>query len=138
MAELTHAGGIVMRFYEDAPRYLVVTAKNDSQRWIFPKGRIDEGETTQGTAEREVREEAWVAATIIDTVGLVEFEKDGRAACVEYFLMSYVRDTGRGEDRKRRWCKYEDALGLLVSNPARTLLRRAHAMATKLLHAAGD
>lgn len=138
MEELTHAGGIVMRFYEDAPRYLVVTAKNDSQRWIFPKGRIDEGETVQAAAEREVREEAWVTATIIETVGSVEFDKDGQSACVEYFLMSYVRDAGRGEDRKRRWCKYEDALGLLVSNSARTLLRRAHAMATKLLHAAGD
>jgi 8-oxo-dGTP pyrophosphatase MutT (NUDIX family) len=138
MAELTHAGGIVMRFYEDAPRYLVVTAKSDTQRWIFPKGKIDEGETPQGAAEREVQEEAWVSATIIDTVGSVEFEKDGRAACVEYFLMSYVRDTGRGEDRKRRWCKYEDALGLLVSNSARTLLRRAHSMATKLLHTQGD
>jgi len=135
MAELTHAGGIVMRFQEDAPRYLVVTAKNDSKRWIFPKGRIDEGETVKAAAEREVREEGWVTAIIIETVGSVEFDKDGRSACVEYFLMSYVRDSGRGEDRKRRWCKYEEALGLLVSNPARTLLRRAHAMATKLLHA---
>jgi len=138
MAELTHAGGIVMRFQEDAPRYLVVTAKSDSKRWIFPKGRIDEGETVKAAAEREVREEAWVTASIIDSVGSVEFDKDGRSACVEYFLMTYVRDAGRGEDRKRRWCKYEEALGLLVSNPARTLLRRAHAMATKLLHTAGD
>jgi len=138
MAELTHAGGIVMRFQEDAPRYLVVTAKSDSQRWIFPKGRIDTGETVRAAAEREVREEGWVTATIIDSVGSVEFDKDGRPACVEYFLMSYVRDAGRGEDRKRRWCKYEEALGLLVSNPSRVLLRRAHAMATKLLHTAGD
>jgi 8-oxo-dGTP pyrophosphatase MutT (NUDIX family) len=138
MAELTHAGGIVMRFCEDAPRYLVVTARSDSQRWIFPKGKIDEGETIHAAAEREVREEAWVTATVIDTVGSIEFDKDGRTACVEYFLMSYVRDAGRGEDRKRRWCKYEEALGLLVSSPARTLLRRAHTMATKLLHTQGD
>jgi len=137
MSERTHAGGIVMRFHEDAPRYLLVTAKSDPQRWIFPKGRIDPGETVEAAAEREVREEGAVTATIVESVGSIEFDKDGRPACVEFFLMSYVRDAGRGEERKRRWCKYEEALGLLVSNPTRNLLRRAHAMTTKLLHAPG-
>jgi len=135
MSELTHAGGIVMRFHEDAPRYLLVTAKSDPQRWIFPKGRIDSEETAEAAAEREVLEEAGMTASVIESVGAIAFDKDGRAACVEFFLMSYVRDTGRGEDRKRRWCKYADALGLLTSDSTRTLLRRADALATKLLHA---
>jgi len=138
MAALTHAGGIVMRIHEDAPRYLLVTAKSDSDRWIFPKGKIDAGETTEAAAEREVLEETGMMVTVIESVGLIEFDKDGRAACVEFFLMSYVRETGRGEDRRRRWCRYDEALGLLTSNQARSLLRRAHGMATKLQHAPGD
>jgi 8-oxo-dGTP pyrophosphatase MutT (NUDIX family) len=137
MAALTHAGGIVMRMHEDAPRYLLVTAKSDSDRWIFPKGKIDAGETTEAAAEREVLEEAGMMVTVIESVGLIEFDKDGRTASIEFFLMSYVRETGRGEDRRRRWCRYDEALGLLTSNQARALLRRAHGMATKLQHAPG-
>jgi len=137
MAALTHAGGIVMRFHEDAPRYLLVTAKSDEDRWIFPKGKIDEGETIEAAAEREVLEEAGMMVTVIESVGQIEFSKDGRSSSIEFFLMSYVRETGRGEDRRRRWCRYEEALGLLTSNQVRSLLRRAHGMATKLQHAPG-
>jgi len=134
MSGLTHAGGIVMRFGGDAPRYLVVTAKGNLHRWVFPKGHIDPGETPETAAEREVLEEAGVDARILESVGSTEFKKDGRDACVQFFLMQYVRNAGRGEDREQCWCRYEEALERLSSDSARDLLRRAHAVATRLLH----
>ncbi|HUK55841.1 MAG TPA: NUDIX domain-containing protein [Nitrospiria bacterium] len=138
MSGLTHAGGIVVRLQGDAPRYLVVTAKNDALRWVFPKGHIDPGETPEAAAEREVREEAGMDAKIVEAVGSVDFKKDGREARAAFFLMHYVRNAGPGEDRKRRWCPYEEALELLSSDANRDLLRRAHSLANKHLHRQGS
>lgn len=134
MSELTHAGGIVMLFEEGSPRYLMITAKSDPRRWIFPKGHIDPGETPEVAAEREVSEEAGVDAKILESVGSTEFKKkDGRGGCVEFFLMQYVRDKGQREDRNRRWCTYEEAQELLSLDYARDLLHRSHTIAIKII-----
>jgi 8-oxo-dGTP pyrophosphatase MutT (NUDIX family) len=133
MPEPTHAGGIVIRVEEGSPRYLVVTAKSDPGRWIFPKGRIDPGETPEIAAEREVSEEAGVGAEILLSVGSTEFEKNGRAAHGKFFLMRYVRNKGQSEDRKRRWCTYEEALELLSLDYTLDLLRRSRSAAAKII-----
>ena len=134
MADVTHAGGIVMRFENGAPRYLVVTAKNNHDRWLFPKGHIDPGETPEVAARREVLEEAGVEATILKPIGLSEFDtNDGRRIRAQFFLLRYVRDGGPGEDRRRRWCAYDEAQTLLSWESSRELLRRAHALAERLV-----
>jgi 8-oxo-dGTP pyrophosphatase MutT (NUDIX family) len=132
MSDLTHAGGIVVRLQGDVPRYLIVTSKSNPQRWVFPKGHIDPGETPAAAAEREVLEEAGVDAKLVERVGSVEFKKDGRDARVAFFLMQYARSLGPGEDRKRRWCRYEEAMELLSSESNRELLRRAHPLIRRL------
>jgi 8-oxo-dGTP pyrophosphatase MutT (NUDIX family) len=134
MSELTHAGGIVVLFEEGSPRYLMITSKKDPQRWVFPKGHINPGETSAIAAEREVSEEAGVEAIILESVGSTEFtKKDGRCCCVEFFLMRYERATVKREDRNRRWCSYEEALRLLSLDYAVDLLRRSHVIATKFI-----
>jgi len=132
MADVTHAGGVVMRLDGGAPRYLVITSRSNGERWVFPKGRIDPGETAEAAAEREVLEEAGVAARILNAVGSSEYKKDGRTVVVEFFLMHYLRVSGQGEDRKQRWCAYEEALELLSYDHTRELLRRSHLIAVKL------
>jgi len=138
MAELTHAGGIVIQIDGDSPRYLVVTAKNDLERWVFPKGRIDPGETPEAAAEREVLEESGVEAKTLESVGSTEFKKDGQDLRAEFFLMQFLRNGGPGEDRKRRWCSYQEALDLLSSDFNRDLLRQARTLATKVLRLQGS
>jgi 8-oxo-dGTP pyrophosphatase MutT (NUDIX family) len=134
MSELTHAGGIVILLEEGSPRYLVITAKKDPLRWVFPKGHINPGETPEVAAEREVSEEAGVEAKILESVGSTEFKKkDGWCGCVEFFLMRYVRDKEQREARNRRWCTYEEALGLLSLDYALDLLRRSHSIAAKFI-----
>jgi len=122
----------------DSPRYLIVTAKRDPHRWVFPKGHIDPGETPETTAGREVREEAGIEAKLAEALGSVEFKKDGGNARAAYFLMEFLRSAGPGEDRKRRWCRYEEAMDLLSSESNRDVLRRAHAVANRLYHFKGS
>jgi 8-oxo-dGTP pyrophosphatase MutT (NUDIX family) len=126
MSDLTHAGGIVMRFEEGAPLYLLVTAKTNPQRWVFPKGHIEPGEIPSTTAEREVLEEAGIEAKALESVGSTEILKERRIVSIEFFLMQYVCIKGSGEGRQQRWCTYEEALDLLTFNYARELLRRSH------------
>ena len=133
MPELTHAGGIVMRFEEGSPRYLVITAKKNPERWVFPKGHIDPGETPAIAAEREVLEEAGVEARILGSAGVTEVPKERRTIWVEFFLMEYVRSQGPGEGRKQRWCTYEETLDLLSFDDLRGLLRRSHSLAAKFV-----
>ena len=128
MSELTHAGGIVMRLEEGSPRYLVITARTNPQRWVFPKGHIEPGERPSTTAEREVLEEAGVEAKALESVGSTEILKERRIISVEFFLMQYVGNKGPGEGRQQRWCTYEEALDLLTFNYARELLRRSHSV----------
>ena len=47
-----------------AGRVLMIRHKNGT--WVFPKGHIEPGESKTETAEREVQEEAGVAATVFD------------------------------------------------------------------------
>lgn len=47
-----------------AGRVLMIRHKNGT--WVFPKGHIEPGESKTQTAEREVQEEAGVAATVFD------------------------------------------------------------------------
>src|SRR5437588_13078212 len=104
---LTHAGGVVLR----DGRVLLVRAKPAPHDWVLPKGHIEKGESPAETAAREVREEAGVEAEPGAEAGVLEFEspKSGHVRSL-YFVMRYVRDVPREDDREIRWCAIDEAL----------------------------
>src|SRR3546814_7503615 len=51
------AGGIVFR-HNDAGDIEILLIQDAKDRWTIPKGHIEEGETAQETALREIHEEA--------------------------------------------------------------------------------
>jgi 8-oxo-dGTP pyrophosphatase MutT (NUDIX family) len=59
------AGGIVFRHGEKGVEILLIQDAKD--RWTIPKGHIEEGETAQQTAKREIGEEAGL--TDVDVLG---------------------------------------------------------------------
>ena len=67
----THAGGVVYRKKEDGVEYLVVSSRNVALAWVLPKGHIEENETAEQAAIREIKEEAGVEGTIIKPLGMV-------------------------------------------------------------------
>lgn len=126
MILLKQSGSIVVRLDGKEPRVLLVTAKRDPQRWIFPKGHIEPGETAEAAAVRETREEAGVVGKLIGPAGTIEYRFLGAKARVEYFLTLLHREAGPPEPgRKRAWCNYEEALERLSFRNMRKLLRRA-------------
>ena len=50
---------------DDAPRFLIVQTKH-GERWTFPKGHVEPGESEREAAERELKEEAGVDGTADD------------------------------------------------------------------------
>jgi 8-oxo-dGTP pyrophosphatase MutT (NUDIX family) len=122
---VSESGGIVVRVDGEAPRFLVITAKNDFNHWLFPKGKIEEGESAEQAAIRETREEAGIEAKPLGHVGNLEFSVEGRDIRTEYYLLKYSGTAGPGERRMSRWCTYREALELLTFENTRALLRNA-------------
>lgn len=56
----TTAGGIVFRKSEKNGEIEILLVQDARDRWTIPKGHVEEGETTQETALREIREETGV------------------------------------------------------------------------------
>lgn len=67
MDEVISAGGIVYR----ERSFLMLKKKNGD--WVLPKGRIEENETIEETAIREVKEETNIDVVIEDYIGSTSF-----------------------------------------------------------------
>lgn len=133
MARPTHAGAIAVRVRDGAPQVLLVTAKKDRKRWIFPKGHIERGETTAQAAVRELLEEGGARGEALEEVGTLRLGKGRRGPVVAYHLVRVLEEVGTDEPRRRRWCTFDEAQELLEFEDARTLLEQCREVAERHL-----
>jgi 8-oxo-dGTP pyrophosphatase MutT (NUDIX family) len=120
----------VARAVSGGREYLLVEARRIRGQWVLPKGHIEPGETPEAAAAREVQEEAGVRAEVIARAGASEYAVDGESVRVVFFLMRYLGDAARQEERALAWRPYEDALRLLSFDDTRRVLTQAHALAS--------
>jgi 8-oxo-dGTP pyrophosphatase MutT (NUDIX family) len=125
IASPTHAGGVVVRRDGPEPRYLLVTATRRPGQWVFPKGHIEDGETPEQAAVREVLEEAGVRATVVAPLGATEFRNVRGLVRAQFYLMAFVSEGRSGEDRQREWFTADEAKRALMFEDARMLISRA-------------
>src|SRR5688572_23899666 len=87
------AGGVVFRDVSGRLEVLLI-ATHGTRRWSLPKGRIEQGESAEVAAVREVREETGIQAEVVAPLETVEYYFFAQRTrrfhkFVEYFVMAY-------------------------------------------------
>jgi 8-oxo-dGTP diphosphatase len=82
------AGGIVYRVAETGRVELACIFREARGDWTFPKGKLDEGETFEQAALREVKEETGMTCHVLRFVGTTSYtHRKGKPKIVAYYLM---------------------------------------------------
>jgi 8-oxo-dGTP pyrophosphatase MutT (NUDIX family) len=134
----TSAGGVAFRLTDDDQAQVALILTHEG-RWQLPKGWIEDGEATERTAVREVREEAGIDAELVGPLGTVRYQYISRYEeeparihkQVHFYLLRYTggsTDDHDDEVQDARWLPIEEALTLLAFKDERRIVALARDM----------
>jgi 8-oxo-dGTP diphosphatase len=84
------AGGLVVR-RQSGELQIAVVHRPVHQDWSYPKGKLEEGETFEDAAQREVLEETGLVCRLLRFVGHTDYtDRKGRPKVVAYWVMAPV------------------------------------------------
>ncbi len=118
------AGGLLVR-RQDGQLRIALVHRPIHQDWSYPKGKLEEGETFEKAAQREVFEETGFACRLLRFIGHTEYvDRKGRPKVVAYWVMlaesgSFVPNE---EVDELRWVDVVTAGFLLTYDRDRALL----------------
>ena len=131
MKEAVSCGGVVI--YRGKVLLLFKNFHNRYDGWVLPKGTVEEGESYEETAVREVKEESGADGRIIEYIGTSEYKfntvNDTVSKQVHWYLMmgrnfyskpqreEYFTDSG--------YYKFHEAYYLLKYSNERNILEKA-------------
>ena len=133
MIEATSCGGVVI--FRGKVLVLYKNYRNKYEGWVLPKGTVEEGEDYKETAVREVKEEAGVAANIIEYVGKSSYTFNTPGDVVDKEVHWYLMSTGGYYSKPQKeeyfvdsgFYKYHEAYHLLKFPNEKAILEQAYA-----------
>ncbi|MGE3801328.1 MAG: NUDIX hydrolase [Candidatus Kapaibacterium sp.] len=125
------AGGIVIRSINNVKQAILV--QHHHKGWGFPKGHVEQGESFEQTALREVEEETGVLAVIVAKLPPTHYQFTNSKGqeidkTVHWFLMEYQgigHQTHAHEVADVQWVSLGEVFGILSFDNDRVLLRDA-------------
>lgn len=132
MVEATSCGGVVI--YRGKVLLLYKNYKNRYEGWVLPKGRIEQGETLEDTALREVREETGAKCKIVGYIGAKRYSFYACGDLVEKEVHWYLMRAGNYHNKPLQdeffydsgFYKYHEAYHLLKFGNERQILEQAY------------
>ena len=133
------AGGVVFRRTADGAEVVLICV-GEKRRWQLPKGLVDEGESPEEAAAREVREEGGVEGTLVQPLETVEYwyvatrrarggsERVRYHKFVHFFLFEYAAGDVRDHDHEvieARWLPIDEARERLAFASERRVVAEA-------------
>jgi 8-oxo-dGTP diphosphatase len=119
------AGGVIRRRGIAPKTEVLLIHRPHRGDWTFPKGKVDDGETDEACALREVEEETALRCTLGDELpSTSHIDHKGRLKVVRYWIMDPVggEASPRNEVDAVRWVPVDAAAGLLSYEGDRALL----------------
>lgn len=132
MIHTVSCGGVVI--HKGKVLILYKDYKQKYVGWVLPKGTVEEGETHQITALREVKEEAGVDAHIIKYIGSSQYTFQGREDTVNKTVHWYLMSADNFYTKPQReehffdvgYYKYHEAYHLVKFSDERYILKKAY------------
>lgn len=121
------AGGVIVRMGDEGQVEFAVCHRPERSDWSFPKGKLDEGETFEQAALREVEEETGLVCRMGPFIGTTQYvHRKGRNKVVAYWAMTVVAGefVPNEEVDQVVWCDLSHAELLLTYPRDRELLVR--------------
>jgi len=126
MEPIPQVGAIAFRKDHQPPQILLVRAKKDPEKWIFPKGHIEPGEQAADAVLRELEEEAGVVGVRLGPIGPPQtFQSGEEFVRVQYHLVCMKTERPSPEGREKQWLPAGEAAERLSFQSARELLLAA-------------
>jgi 8-oxo-dGTP pyrophosphatase MutT (NUDIX family) len=134
------AGGVLVRRLKGKWMFAAIQpAGKPAGLWVLPKGQVDEGESGEEAALREIAEETGATGRLVCKLGDTQywFSWDGERIfkVVSFFLVRYetgrlgeIADEFRHEVADVRWLPLAGASALLAYPGERELAERAFAL----------
>ena len=132
MTEATSCGGVVI--FRGKILLLYKNIRNRYEGWVFPKGTVEEGESFEETALREVREESGADARIVSYIGKSQYTFSTAQGeilkNVHWYLM--VADSYYSKPQREEYFldsgyyKYHEAIHLLKFSNEKQILESAY------------
>jgi 8-oxo-dGTP diphosphatase len=131
----TSAGGVAFRRDGDTVEVALI-AVGEQRRWQLPKGLVDQGESPEATARREVREEAGIETELVEPLERIEYwyygtEQGSRVRYhkfVHFYLLRYLAGEVQDHDAEvadARWVPLDKAKEMLAFASERRVLQQA-------------